>query len=454
MTFAPEHMRTRPLCAALAATLACALSATDASARNAPDRPAAVAVANCNDSGTGSLREAVTNAADGDTIDLTQLGCSRISLTTGALATAVDNLTLVGPGAGLLTIDGAYNSGQDILFDLGTGSLTIQDMTLANGYKYRADLPARGGCVYSLASVTLDGAVLTNCQAHATGAGNRALGGAVYTSQDLTMIESIVSSGYVGNPDSPDGEGRGAGVYVRGSLIAKYSTIADCSAPNLGSGSLGGGAFVYRSALILNSTLSNNYAWHMGAIFAGRGSDDPVEIDNSTITDNRAIAWAGVFANAPMKLQNSTIAFNHAFSGEYGGAAGIGVHVGGSTFDMESSILANNTRQYYGEQYDLTMFSGTLVGTNNVIVSANIPVMPGTLQVDPRLGPLRDNGGLTLTRMPMTGSPVIDAGNNVQGTSVDQRGPGYPRVIGAAPDIGALEYLDDDDIFWDGFESR
>ena len=78
MTFAPQPMRTRPLCAALAATLACALSATDASARNAPDAPAAVAVANCNDSGTGSLREAVANAASGDTIDLSQLGCSRI----------------------------------------------------------------------------------------------------------------------------------------------------------------------------------------------------------------------------------------------------------------------------------------------------------------------------------------------------------------------------------------
>ena len=456
MTSALDHaMRRRPLCAALAAIFACALPASDAPAREgSPRSPITVTVANCNDSGDGSLREAITNAVSGDTIDLGHLGCSRISLTTGTLPTAVDNLTLIGPGADLLTIDGAYNGGQNILFDLGAGALTIKDMTLANGYKYQENLPARGGCIYSLASVTLDGVVLANCEAHATGDGNVVLGGAVYTSQDLTMIESVVSSGYAGNPDSPDGEGRGGGVYVRGSLIAKYSTIENCSAPNLGSGSLGGGAFVYRSALILNSTLSNNYAWHMGAIIAGRGADEPVEIDNSTITNNRAVAWAGVFANAPMKLQNSTIAFNHARSGTHGGPTGIGLHVEGSTLDMESSILANNTRQYYGTQYDLTMFHGTLVGTNNVIVSANVAVPPGTLQIDPALGPLRDNGGITLTRMPMTGSPVIDAGNNVQGVTVDQRGPGYPRMIGAAPDIGAVEYFDDDDIFWNDFEPR
>jgi hypothetical protein len=49
---------------------------------------------------------------------------------------------------------------------------------------------------------------------------------------------------------------------------------------------------------------------------------------------------------------------------------------------------------------------------------------------------------------------VIDAGNNVQGTAADQRGSGFARILGAAPDIGAVEYADDDDIFWDGFDGR
>ena len=56
--------------------------------RGAPPRSSAhrsIVVDNCNDAGAGSLRDAVDNAADGDTIDLTQLACSTISLSTGAI---------------------------------------------------------------------------------------------------------------------------------------------------------------------------------------------------------------------------------------------------------------------------------------------------------------------------------------------------------------------------------
>ena len=44
-----------------------------------------ITVTNCDDSGPGSLRDALNGASDGDIIDLTQLACSTISLTTGAL---------------------------------------------------------------------------------------------------------------------------------------------------------------------------------------------------------------------------------------------------------------------------------------------------------------------------------------------------------------------------------
>src|ERR1700712_2237482 len=42
-------------------------------------------VTNCNDSGIGSLRQAYANAADNQVIDLSQLVCSRITFTPGAL---------------------------------------------------------------------------------------------------------------------------------------------------------------------------------------------------------------------------------------------------------------------------------------------------------------------------------------------------------------------------------
>ena len=69
-----------------------------------------------------------------------------------------------------------------------------------------------------------------------------------------------------------------------------------------------------------------------------------------------------------------------------------------------------------------------------------LPVPVDTiLAQDPLLAPLASNGGPTATHALLSGSPAIDAGNNSQGASFDQRGSGYSRVIGAAPDIGAYE---------------
>jgi len=55
--------------------------------------------------------------------------------------------------------------------------------------------------------------------------------------------------------------------------------------------------------------------------------------------------------------------------------------------------------------------------------------------VDPQLGPLADNGGLTLTHLPPAGSPAVNAGGTFCPTT-DQRD--LPRPVGAC-DIGAVE---------------
>jgi hypothetical protein len=57
---------------------------------------------------------------------------------------------------------------------------------------------------------------------------------------------------------------------------------------------------------------------------------------------------------------------------------------------------------------------------------------------DPKLGPLSDNGGPTLTMALLPGSPAIDAGNTSLAPTTDQRG--FPRPAGLAADIGAFEY--------------
>jgi hypothetical protein len=47
--------------------------------------------------------------------------------------------------------------------------------------------------------------------------------------------------------------------------------------------------------------------------------------------------------------------------------------------------------------------------------------------------------------LPLAGSLAIDDGHNVYNRSFDQRGPGFQRVLGAAPDIGAVESTDEPD---------
>ena len=58
--------------------------------------------------------------------------------------------------------------------------------------------------------------------------------------------------------------------------------------------------------------------------------------------------------------------------------------------------------------------------------------------LDPKLGPLQDNGGPTPTIALLPGSPAIGAGSDPLNLTSDQRGYS-PRVVGTAADIGAYE---------------
>jgi len=69
-----------------------------------------------------------------------------------------------------------------------------------------------------------------------------------------------------------------------------------------------------------------------------------------------------------------------------------------------------------------------------------VTVPADSVRGDPRLLPLAYNGGATRTQALRGDSPGVDAGNNAAALASDQRGSGYPRVIGAAADIGAFEY--------------
>jgi hypothetical protein len=150
-----------------------------------------------------------------------------------------------------------------------------------------------------------------------------------------------------------------------------------------------------------------------------------------------------LFANDTVAFNEEGNVYQHLFGGLF-------VYVG--VVNLLSSIVTNNTFYYtQGDDIGGTPY-GSLIGNHDMTqVTVGIAAPPGTLYADPLLAPLADNGGPTATHALTAGSPAIDAGSNTLSLAVDQRGSGYPREQGSAPDIGAFE-LAPDEIFANGFD--
>jgi hypothetical protein len=99
-----------------------------------------ITVINTNDSGPGSLRQALFDANDGDTINFdSSLNGQRITLTSGQLNVDKD-VAISGPGAKNLAVDG---NAQSTVFYVNPGkTVTIDGLTVANG---RANFFGSGG---------------------------------------------------------------------------------------------------------------------------------------------------------------------------------------------------------------------------------------------------------------------------------------------------------------------
>ena len=100
-----------------------------------------IMVTNTDDSGAGSLRQAIADAGIGDEITFAGTVTGTITLTSGRLDIN-KNLTITGPGADVLTISGNNASR---VFSISHGvEVTISGLTIANG---DADW---GGGIYSI----------------------------------------------------------------------------------------------------------------------------------------------------------------------------------------------------------------------------------------------------------------------------------------------------------------
>lgn len=447
------------------------------------------------DGGPGTLRSVIAGASEGDVVDLGALDCSTITLTQGLIDMSVlgdhpiDDLSIVGPGAAALTIDG---NGDRVFahgdFEVGLGTLSISGVTIANG-NYTHGLAS---CIDSSGSVELTNAVVTGCRAsggepltfggavsaayltmtdsvigysHSEATGdNVAVGGGAYVSGDAMLVRSTVTGNTARAETAGDGTyylTAGGGLYVRGALSTEVSSI---SHNGLYSNDIfrgpGGGAFVRGGTNIVASTFSWNLAVTGGAltkaVFSHYG--DPgtkLTITNSTFGVNGAMYLAGgIETFRPTAIASSTIFSNGS---RYGGA----LFCRGSdvTIALQSTIIALNA---YNDVpgYILDIYceeTVTITGANNLVTATRHAILPpDTIEADPLIVDFvpADHGGPTETLAIDPSSPAIDMGNNVARLDYDQRGEGFARISGAGPDIGAFEVqvAIPDAIFANGFD--
>jgi hypothetical protein len=401
-------------------------------------------VASCADAGSGSLRDTLALAASGDTIDLSSLACSTITLSNGALAIDVGNLALTGPGADRLTIDGA---GADrVVKHTGAGLFAASGLTFAHGTcsvntGCYVNYNVNGGCIESYSAAHLADVVVRSCRVESAGIGNGGAVDAAYLALDRTTVSDSEVTGYAVF-------GYGGGVWGD-RLAVRDSTIARNVVDPSGASASGGGGIGARFAMTVDgSTITGNSAFSGGGIaFAGDGfGAPPAVIANSTISGN--VGGGAVLLGTLSDIHNSTLTANSAVLE----SDGAGIRANGQ-LRLDSTIVFGNTGGS-AEPLDILSFSRlAIAGANNLVGTASVPLPPGTISADPLLGPLVDNGGPTWTHALGAGSPAIDAGSNPAHLMSDQRGAGFLRVSGAAADIGAFEtQAIGDAIFGNGFD--
>jgi hypothetical protein len=394
---------------------------------------------NCADDGSGgSLRSIVAAASSGDSIDLSALACSTITLTHGQIPINVDDLTIVGPGANTLTVDG--NNQDRVFAHFGYGTLSLSGMKISNGRKIVSgtDVGA-GGCIASGSYLAFSDLVVSHCRAEGEGG----YGGAVFA-YGLGMSNSTISdSAAIGTHPTNFTAAFGGAAFLY-TLDMTNSTISGNSAqrslkPGNGGYEIGGAIVLVHGGTIAGSTIDSNYSYgRAGAIASFQGS---LILTNSTISGNRA--QNGIGGGLHLRVFTDLVLYNDTLTANQAALDGGGVFLnpGHQSMTTLSSIISGNTVDA-GTGADIYASTPiTLGGSNNLIRSITAPLIlpPGTLRTSAHLLPLAANGGSTRTHALGVGSPALDAGTNAQGLANDQRGAGFARVFGSSADIGAYE---------------
>lgn len=273
---------------------------------------------------------------------------------------------------------------------------------------------------------------IRNGYAQSAGGGIRNDGAKVLVNKSTVMMNDAFSAG--GGIHNQDG----------GILEVKYSSIfgnGNTQTIRAGGISNTSGSFVF----IYKSTVHNNDANRYGGI----GNSGLMNIANSTISKNRSrIDIGGMMNSGQANLNNVTLVSNQGtmeYDNSPGSAGGL---ANSGTVQVANSIIANNIN-HFGSAQDC-IGNVTSMGYNLIEDTTDCTVvgdLTGNLiGVDPMLGFLWLNGGLTHTHALDPASPAKNAGNPAAPTGVgttcepdDQRSTSRGFGPAGRCDMGAYE---------------
>jgi hypothetical protein len=414
--------------------------------------PTLFTVSSAADGGPGSLRDAITAAnADPTASTITfapGLNGQTISLSSGALpAITANNLSIQGPGASALTVSGSGSSSV-LSVAAGAAGVSISGLTVANGKSFNSGvgisnageltlsasvitgnvifigISSGGAGIFNSGTMTINASTITGNQ----DIGNdHSLGGGIQNSGTMTIVASNISN----NSSSAKLIASGGGLSNSGTLTIQDSFIASNTVFTNFISASGGGIDNSGTLTVTGSTVSGNSA--SPGLFGGTASGGGLgltagsaALTNCTLTGNSAPS-GGIKAGATLIMLNCTVAANSA-----GGGLVLGT---GAAVTLQNTIVAGNAGGDISGA--VTSQGNNLVG--NPAGSSGLIASDRT-GVNPQLGPLQFNGGLTPTMALGPGSPALDAGNNaaVGLPATDQRG--FARIVHDVVDIGAFEF--------------
>ncbi len=283
---------------------------------------------------------------------------------------------------------------------------TVRNATVANNI---AGDDAGGINVFNNVTMTVSNSTILGNTATGFGGGVRAFDGS-----SIGIVNSGISRNQAGKS--------GGGIDIDDATVeVQYSTVRANNANRDG-----GGIDNFLGTLrISNSTISDNTATGSGGgIFNAANSatlSSLTTLVNATITANSAIVnGGGLFNSGTLRLGNTLVAKNSALP--------LSRDVLGFFNTLSTNLI--------GELGNATGLVNGVFG--DLVGSALGPL-------DPKLGPLQDNGGGTLSYALLPGSPAIDGGTNAGAATQDQTGRdrNLDGDLGgvSAVDIGAVEYI-------------